>query len=39
MALERKGTAVDEVMGEDDARRIIQVCIENYNRKCETDLR
>ena len=32
-ALERKETAVDEVMGEEDARRIIGTCIENYNVK------
>ena len=32
-ALERKDTAVDEVMGEEDARRIIRTCIENYQVK------
>lgn len=32
-ALEHKETAVDEVMGEEDARRIIKTCIENYNKK------
>jgi len=29
-ALERKDTAVDEVMGEEDAARIIKACIQNY---------
>ena len=32
-ALERKDTAVDEVMGEDDAHRIVETCIENYKKK------
>ena len=35
-ALERKDTVVDEVMGEDDARRIIKSCIEAYNTKFGT---
>jgi len=32
-ALERKDTAVDEVMGEEAAMHIIETCIENYARK------
>ncbi|MCL2588832.1 MAG: inorganic diphosphatase [Oscillospiraceae bacterium] len=32
-ALENKDTAVDEVMGEEDAREIIQACIDHYNAK------
>ena len=32
-ALERKDTAVDEVMGEEDAICIIETCIENYKKK------
>ena len=32
-ALERKDTAVDEVMGEEDAHRIVETCIENYKKK------
>ena len=37
-ALENKETAVDEVMGEEDARRIIQTCIENYQTKFRQSL-
>jgi len=36
-ALEHKDTAVDEVMGEEDAKCIIQACIENYRVKFGTD--
>jgi len=32
-ALERKETAVDEVMGDEDAASIIATCIENYKKK------
>ncbi|MCL2562997.1 MAG: inorganic diphosphatase [Oscillospiraceae bacterium] len=37
-ALEKKETAVDEVMGEEDAKRIIQTCIDNYRTKFGVDL-
>jgi len=32
-ALERKDTAVDEVMGEEDAHRIVETCIQHYKTK------
>jgi len=32
-ALEQKETAVDEVMGEEAAMKIIQTCIDNYKKK------
>jgi len=37
--LEGKDTVMDEVMGDEDARKIIHTCIENYKRKYENHKR